>query len=170
MNSRSMTYAELAEAWNVSPEAARKKAQSHRLPRSTGNDRRTRVLVDLEETTHKPLKKKKDRRPPGDRPETGALQEHIATLKAEIDRLIVQVETARRDFVHERDCADTATLEAKEIADRLDAAEKAFAEKAMEALKATHEAMVAVADKARLGAEIQQMRAASRPWWRKVAG
>lgn len=68
---KSLTYAELAEVWGVSKEAARKKVEALHLPRQLGNDGKARVMIDLEKVQHEPQKPKPAGRiPPGDRPET----------------------------------------------------------------------------------------------------
>ena len=48
----SLTYDELASAWGVSREAARKKVEGLGLRKQLGNDGRTRVVVDLSEHQH----------------------------------------------------------------------------------------------------------------------
>ena len=82
-----MTYAELAEVWGVSKEAARKKVEGLRLPKQMGNDGRARVMVDLTEVQHEPMKSKPyGRRPPGDQlettPETEDLRARPRTIES----------------------------------------------------------------------------------------
>jgi hypothetical protein len=181
MPTKLMTYDELADAWSVSREAARKKVEGLRLPRQTGNDGKARVMVDLEEVQHKPLKKR-DRTPPGDHPEAEALREHIVTLQAEIQRLILQAETARTDFERERDRADRENASAVESAARLIEAESLLSRKSLEMLTLTQGAMRAAIErdeaKAALAvakSEIERVAAAeaklrSRPWWKRLVG
>ncbi len=84
-----LTYRELAQALDISAEAARLKAVRGRWPRQRGNDGKARILVDLEaeKAAHTPR-----RRPakhldehldehPDERRTFEALQAHIATLK-----------------------------------------------------------------------------------------
>jgi hypothetical protein len=180
MPTRLMTYEELADAWSVSREAARKKVEGLRLPRQTGNDGKARVMVDLEEVQHKPLKKRDPT--PGDRPETEALHEHIVTLQAEIQRLILQAETARSDFERERSRADRESASAVESAARLIKAESLLSQKSLELLTLTQDAMRAAIerDEARAAlamaeAEIERIAAAeaklrARPWWKRLVG
>lgn len=179
MPTRLMTYDELADVWSVSREAARKKVEGLRLPRQTGNDGKTRVMVDLEEVQHKPLKKRDPT--PGDRPETEALHEHIVTLQAEIQRLILQAETARSDFERERSRADRESASAVESAARLIKAESLLSQKSLELLTLTQDAMRAALerDEARAAlalaeAEIERIAAEtelrSRRWWTRLAG
>lgn len=182
MPTKLMTYDDLADAWSVSREAARKKVEGLRLPRQTGNDGKTRVMVDLEEVQHKPLKKKKIRTPPGDRPEAEALREHIITLQEEVQRLILQAETARTDFERERDRADRENASAVESAARLVEMESLLSKKSLELLIQSQDAMRAAIErdeaKAALAvaeAEIERIAAVeaelrSRPWWKRLAG
>ena len=57
----SLTYAELGDRLDASPEAARSLARRLRLPRRPGNDGKVRITVDLAEIRYKPL----PARPPG---------------------------------------------------------------------------------------------------------
>ena len=77
---QNLTYADLAEIWGVSKDAARKKVEGLRLPRTRGNDGRARVQIDLEEVTHTPLKPRAENDDGdrgesalGDREETGVV-------------------------------------------------------------------------------------------------
>jgi hypothetical protein len=49
MATESLTYAQIAERLGINAEAARGLVRRHHLPRSTGNDGRTVILVDLAE-------------------------------------------------------------------------------------------------------------------------
>ena len=111
MATRLMTYAELAETWGVSKEAARKKVEGLGLPRQMGNDGRARVMVDLMEVQHEPTKPRTTgRRAPGDRPETGPessdLKRLVSTLEATVARLEALDTTTRADLDRERSRAD----------------------------------------------------------------
>lgn len=161
MPTQLMTYDELAAAWNVSREAARKKVEGLRLPKQMGNDGRARIMVDLAEVQHQPQKPKKDRRPPGDRAETEALRQHVETLRADAERLATLAATNRADYERERDRADKAIADLVALADRLAEAESVRAEKLAEIEKVQAEA-----EQAR--AELDSWKA--RPWWRRALG
>src|SRR3954466_8121114 len=108
-----MTYAELAEVWGVSKEAARKKVEGLRLPRQTGNDGRARVMVDLTEVQHEPMKPKaSDRRPPADRPEDMAdVRRYISPLETQLPGHPSLGPSVRAAFERERDRADGLTAD-----------------------------------------------------------
>lgn len=162
MPTQLMTYAELAEVWGVSREAARKKVEGLRLPRQTGNDGKARVMIDLAEVQHQPLKPKETgRKAPGDRAEAEALRAHVETLQAEIGRLTALVGTNRADFERERDRAEKHAAEVIGLIERLGAVEKERAEKTIEAEKALSEAETARAALAEWKAQ---------PWWRRAFG
>ena len=121
-----MTYMELAEVWGVSKEAARKKVEGLRLPKQMGNDGRARVMVDLTEVQHEPMKPKPHgRRPPGDQlettPETEDLRRLVSTLEAEVARLTALNASQRADFERERDRADRTAGELAATRDTLTA-------------------------------------------------
>jgi hypothetical protein len=166
--SKQMTYAELAAAWGVTSEAARKKVEGLRLPRQTGNDGKVRVLIDLTEVQHRPAKPRSGRRPAGDQPETDALRQHIITLQAEVERLTALSASSRDDFARERDRADKAAADLMTLVERLADAER---------MRATG---IADAEKARIEATDAQMRAdavkaelsawKAQPWWRRALG
>jgi len=83
-----LTYADLAKALAITPEAARQKAIRGRWRRQRGNDGKALVLVDVEaeKATHSPRRRPDEQlagRP--DDPRTiAALESHIATLKGNI--------------------------------------------------------------------------------------
>ena len=121
-----MTYAELAEVWGVSKEAARKKVEGLRLPKQMGNDGRARVMVDLTEVQHEPMKSRPHgRRPPGGQlettPETEDLRRLVFTLEAEVARLTALDTLQRADFERERDRADRTAGELAATRDTLTA-------------------------------------------------
>src|SRR5215212_995039 len=116
MATKHLTYAELAEVWGVSKDAARKKVEGLHLPRKPGNDGRTRVTIDLEEVTHtpKPSRSEAGGRPGGDReevpqettrppgPEVIALGAQIAILEARAVELRADLERERAETQRER--------------------------------------------------------------------
>lgn len=167
MPAKHMTYAELAAVWAISPEAARKKVEGLRLPRQPGNDGKTRVLIDLEEVQHRP-KPKSDRRAAGDHLETEALQRHITTLQAEIDRLTTLANANRADFEVERRRAEAAISELVALTSKHSASEQDRAERLLDLERARTEIKDtnAIAEQAR--AELEAWKA--KPWWRRALG
>ena len=161
MTTQMMTYDELASLWGVSREAARKKVEYTRLPRQKGNDGKARVLIDVQEITHTPLRTRKEtgRKAAGDRAETEALKAHVETLVAEVGRLTALAETNRADFEREREHAEKIAAELIGLIDKLAEAEKWRAEKDAELATAQREA-----EQAR--AELATWK--SRPWWRRA--
>jgi len=159
MPTQLMSYDDLASTWGISREAARKKVEGLRLHRQTGNDGKTRVMIDLSEVQHQPMKPK--RRPSGDRPETEVLRQHIETLRAEVERLLALVSTNRADFERERDRAEQAISNCLSLTDKLADAERSRAEKLVEI-----DNLKAAAELAR--AELTEWKAAS--WWRRAFG
>ncbi len=143
-----MTYSELATVWGVSKEAARKKVEGLRLPRQMGNDGRARVMVDLTEVQHEPMKPKSTgRRARGDRPETtleADLRRLVSTLEAEVERLTALDALRRSDFEHERNRADGLS---RDLASTRDALAAMTAERDMERARAAQvDALNAVLD------------------------
>ena len=100
------TYAELGERLKISPEAARAFAKRHRLPRSTSNNGKTLVQVDLAEISHSPVARP-PQAPAGHQVVT-ALKEKIETLQAELIETKAIASGHRADF--ERECERTNKL------------------------------------------------------------
>jgi len=71
-----LTYAQIGERLNVSPEAARAIVKRNRLPRSHGNDGRASVAIDLDELRHKPM--------PARSPRGQPVTDVVAALKVRI--------------------------------------------------------------------------------------
>jgi hypothetical protein len=67
MATESLTYAQIAERLGISAEAARGLVRRRHLPRSTGNDGRTMILVDMNEIAHR----KSARKPGGVQEDSG---------------------------------------------------------------------------------------------------
>ncbi len=140
-----LTYLELAQALDISAEAARQKAIRGRWPRQRGNDGKARILVDLEaeKAAHTPR-----RRPDkhlNERRTSGALEAHIGTLKEAVAKAEALGEQHRQE-------AETASK-------RVDHLVAELVEMSMRMSEQT-----AVADKVR--AEFDAYRA--RPWWRRL--
>jgi uncharacterized coiled-coil DUF342 family protein len=167
MPTQLMTYDELAEAWGVSREAARKKVEHLGLRRQTGNDGKARIMVDLTEVQHQP-KPKKERRPPGGQAETDALREHVKSLLADIERLNTLASTNRTDFERERERADSVVAELVKIGARLVEVERERSEKHAAAAEAMARVEKMEQVLAAYEAEIAALKA--RPWWKRAFG
>jgi hypothetical protein len=163
MATQMMTYDELASFWGVSREAARKKVEYIRLPRQKGNDGKARVLIDVEEISHTPLRARKEtaRKPDGDQAEKEALKAHVQSLMTEVERLTALAATNRADFERERSHAETIHAELVGLIDKLAEAEKWRAEKDAELARVRLHA-----EQAR--AELAEWK--SRSWWRRAFG
>src|SRR5262245_9357775 len=134
-----LTYAQIAERLNVSPEAARAIVKRNRLPRTRANDGKTLVAVDVAELHHTPLS---GRSPRGDHAVT-ALKAKVEALQAELAKLGTTAAGHRADF--ERDRADRMVTEL---------------------LKATADLMAAREVTARMEGEIAALRPKPMSWWR----
>ena len=177
--SRSLTYAEMAEALKITPESANRLARRKRWPRVKGNDGRTRVAMPAEALVRQdspPVS------PPDSPPDIliKALEAHVETLKAQLaaaearidkqaddlveyDRAYAAGPTAERAKVEaerakaERVIADFAARDAQHAAELK--AEQAKTEKAIEAF-------ASLADRLDALATANQRR----PWWRRLIG
>src|ERR1700719_1231742 len=115
MGTEMLSYSQLGDRLNCSPEAARSLVKRLRLPRQKANDGKMLVSVDLSEINHKPMPA-----PPRARMEA---------LQAELIKLEATASGHRADFERERERADAlmaellkmtaATMAAKEAAARL---------------------------------------------------
>jgi hypothetical protein len=113
----SLTYAQIAERLGINAEAARGLVRRHSLPRSTANDGKTLIQVDLSEIAHK----KSARKPPEHHPDAGRTAHEeawarIAALEAELGATKAELAVAndcvggfRADYERERDRADRLT-------------------------------------------------------------
>jgi chromosome segregation ATPase len=144
-----LTYRELAQALDISAEAARQKAIRGRWPRQRGNDGKARILVDLEaeKAAHTPR-----RRPtkhldehPDERRTFEALEAHIAALKEAVAKAEALAEQRRQE-------AETSGKRVGHLVTELVEMSMRMAEQ------------TAVADKVR--AEFDALR--TRPWWRRL--
>jgi len=151
MSVESLTYIDLADRLDTSPEAARSLVRRLRLPRLTGNDGKVRVNVDLTEIQYRRLPA---RSPGGQRADIDALNARIQMLQSELAQLevennCIQATAAghRADFERERDRSDTIMAEA---------------------LRLTKVAMSARETAARLEGELRSRQ--SRRWWQRLAG
>src|SRR5262245_59475802 len=74
-----LTYAQIAERLNVSPEAARAIVKRNRLPRSHRNDGRTLAEIDLDILQHNPL--------PARSPRGQPVSDVVAALNTRIEQI-----------------------------------------------------------------------------------
>ena len=128
-----LTYRELADRLGVSVEAARRRALRARWARQSGNDGKARV--------HLPDDYEIDRRPDGApvvRPDASvtddgraalitALEGHVATLKADVERLEAQLAAAEARASGEAARTAQAIAAFAGLADQLDALAEARA-------------------------------------------
>jgi hypothetical protein len=151
MSLESLTYTDLGDRLGTSPEAARSLARRLRLPRTTGNDGKTRVTVDLTDIQYRPI----PARPPGGhRADIETLNVRVESLQAELARLEVEKNSIaasaaghRTDFERERERCDNIIAEA---------------------LRMTKVAMSARETAARLEGELAARQKQDRPWWKRV--
>ena len=130
-----MTYAEAGERLGVSAEAVRHRVIRGHWRRQVGNDGLARIILpdDLPAPVARPLN---GLSPPVRKPSMlEVLREHIATLKADNERLLTELageRTARQadrdELAAARAAADTATAELVELAKRLAAIAETQAE------------------------------------------
>lgn len=149
MDGQWLNYEELGVRLGCTPEAARRPAIRGKWARMPGNDGRTRVQV--------PDELHGSRTPPVRTEESAllhALEGHVASLKAENERLVAQLAGAEARL--EKQAADFAVRDAERAADL--AAEQAKTEKAIAAFAALAERLDALAEERR------------RPWWRRLTG
>lgn len=183
MATKSMTYVELAEVWGVSKDAARKKVEGLRLPRSMGNDGRARVMIDLTEVSHtpKPSKMETAGTSIGDQPAlpAGDLPETIGGPNGEVALLLERVAELRADLQREREDRERERERAERLAAELTASLRAVAEISQagvarerevqaQLVKAAEEAATARAAISVLEASLSAYQ--SRPWWKRLAG
>ena len=127
MDGQWLTYDELGVRLGCTPEAARRRAIRGKWARMPGNDGRTCVRV--------PDELHGSRTPPVRTEESAhlhALEGHVASLKAENERLVAQL--AGAEARAEKQAADFAARDAERSADL--AADRAKTEKAIEAFSA----------------------------------
>jgi hypothetical protein len=141
-----LTYAEAGERLGVSAEAVRARVIRKGWRRQLGNDRLARIIIpdDLPTPVQRPVNGQST---PVHRPSTtDALREHIATLKADNERLMTELageRTARQadqeQLAAARAAADRATVELVELARRLAAIAEAQTAAAAESVEAEPE-------------------------------
>jgi chromosome segregation ATPase len=145
-----LTYRELAQALDISPEAARQKAIRGHWRRQRGNDGKARILVDVdaEKSVHTPRRRtdKHLNEHPDERRTFEALEAHIATLKEAVAKAEAVGERHRQE-------AEVASKRVDHLVAELVGMSMRMAEQ------------TAVAEKVRT--EFDAYR--TRRWWRRIA-
>jgi DNA repair exonuclease SbcCD ATPase subunit len=165
--SRSLTYAEMAEALKITPASANKLARRKRWPRVPGNDGKARVSVPEDALVRR------------DSPQDNlikALEAHVETLKAQLSAAEARINKQADDLIayDTAYAAGLAAERAKVEAERAKA-ERVIAEFA--ARDAQHAAELkteqaqtekAIAAFSALAERLDQLAAErARPWWRR---
>jgi hypothetical protein len=127
MGTEMLSYNQLGDRLNCSPEAARALVKRLRLPRQKANDGKVLVSVDLSEINHKPMPV---RSPADHHPIIASLKARIEVLQTELAKIEALASGHRADFERERERADAlmaellkvtaAAMAAKEAAARLE--------------------------------------------------
>ena len=127
MGTEMLSYNQLGDRLNCSPEAARALVKRLRLPRQKANDGKVLVSVDLSEINHKPMPV---RSPADHHPIIASLKARIEVLQTELAKIEALACGHRADFERERERADAlmaellkvtaAAMAAKEAAARLE--------------------------------------------------
>jgi hypothetical protein len=180
--SRSLTYAEMAEALKITPESANRLARRKRWQRAKGNDGRTRVAVPEEALVRQDSPPVSPTDSQMDSPPDKlikALEAHVETLKAQLSAAEARIDKQADDLVAydtayaagltaerakveaerakaERVIAEFAARDAQHVADL--AAERATTERAIAAFASLADRLDALAAER------------ARPWWRRLAG
>jgi hypothetical protein len=181
--SRSLTYAEMAEALKITPASANKLARRKRWPRVPGNDGKARVSVPEDALVRRdsPPDSPMDVPPvsPQDSPQDNlikALEAHVETLKAQLSAAEARINKQADDLIayDTAYAAGLAAERAKVEAERAKA-ERVIAEFA--ARDAQHAAELkteqaqtekAIAAFSALAERLDQLAAErARPWWRR---
>jgi septal ring factor EnvC (AmiA/AmiB activator) len=148
-----LSYAELGERLKISPEAARALVKRHRLPRSRSNSGKTLVQVDLTEINHSPVARAAT--PSAGHQVVAALNEHIATLQAELLDMKAIAGGHRADFERESDRSNRLIAELNSLMAEL-----------MKAGNETTAAREKAAYFAGKLATAEQSMTKKQPWWR----
>jgi hypothetical protein len=127
MATESLTYAQIAERLGINAEAARGLVRRHHLPRSTANDGKTVILVDLDEIQHR----KSARKPGGVQEDSGRtrleeLLARVTELEAELTAANERAGGFRADYERERDRGDRLMATHDSLVTELGALRKAM--------------------------------------------
>ena len=137
-----LSYSQLGERLNCSPEAARALVRRLRLPRQKANDGKALVSVDLSEICHRPMP---TRSPADHHSITASLKASIDALQSGLAKLDASVACHRSDFERERNRLEQLMVDL---------------------LRATLDAQTAKEAVVRLEGEFKALR--SRPSWRRL--
>jgi hypothetical protein len=119
-----LSYNQLGDRLNCSPEAARALVKRLRLPRRKANDGKVLVSVDLSEINHKPMPV----RSPADHPPIiASLKARIEVLQTELAKIEALASGHRADFERERERADALMAELLKVTAAAMAAREAAA-------------------------------------------
>jgi hypothetical protein len=144
MSIEMLSYSQLGERLNCSPEAARALVRRLRLPRQKANDGKALVSVDLSEINHKPMP---TRSPADHQSVTVSLKASVEALQSGLAKLDASVACHRSDFERERDRLEQLMVDQ---------------------LRATLDAQTAKEAVVRLEGELKALQ--SRPWWLRLVG
>ena len=154
---RSLTYAEMAEALKIRPQSANRLARRKRWPRVKGNDGRTRVAVPEEELVRPADPPVSPTASPPDKL-IKALEAHVETLKAQL--AVAEARLAATEARAEKLTAELADRDGALASERAKVeAERTKADKAIAEFAALADALT------RIAAERVRPR-----WWRWLAG
>ena len=137
-----LSYSQLGERLDCSPEAARALVRRLRLPRQKANDGKALVSVDLSEINHKPMPA---RSPADHRSVTASLKASVEALQSGLAKLDALVACNRSDLDREQDRLEQVMVDL---------------------LRATLDAQTAKEAVVRLEGELKALQ--SRPWWRRL--
>jgi hypothetical protein len=189
----SLTYAELAQAFRITPESANRLARRKRWPRVKGNDGRTRVAVPEDALVRQDSPPVSPTDSPMDSPPDKfikVLEAHVETLKAQLAAAEARIDKQAEDLVAydaayaaglsaerakveaERAKADQALAAAESRAER-QASDFAAREAQQAASLAAEQAKTekAIAAFASLADRLDALAAErAKPWWRRLAG
>ena len=144
MATEMLSYSQLGERLNCSPEAARALVRRLRLARHKANDGKVLVSVDLSEINHKPMP---GRSPADHLSVTASLKASVEALQAGLAKLDASLACHRSDFERERERLERLMVDL---------------------LRAALDAQTAKEAVVRLEDEVKALR--SRPWWRRLVG
>lgn len=170
-----ISYVDLAARLGISPEAARQRAIRRRWRRTTANDGKALVLVEIDDLPapaqkRAPVERENEReneRPderaherPDDARTVAALEAHVESLRAHLNAMDRLAAALRLDLDRERERGDGLDAELRQARAQTEQA-------AQEVLALVHKALEAAAARDAAQAELAAQR--SRPWWSRLA-
>jgi flagellar biosynthesis/type III secretory pathway protein FliH len=159
--SRSLTYAEIAEALRITPESANRLARRKRWPRMKGNDGRTRVAVPEEALVRPDSPPANPGDSPSDSPPAASPDNPVHAQIARLDRELAHAQIARMEgeLAGMREALAEARARASAAGARAEAAEARASEESAKTARA-----IAAFDQ--LAQRLEAMAEARRPsWW-----